>query len=138
MLDAIDYATEHKMELGGNTEHNWIVSVMLKMNDDNNNITRKRSDAFRLATKRETFLFGGVTNITQDGKEGVQHIPLVAAGTQAKLTYDERETLLKHCPEIKGIFPSMHEPACFGAHPNPQVCKASICALQDTLPSSGC
>jgi hypothetical protein len=119
------------------------------MNQDatNSYTSSGKKKKMRLATPQETFMFGGVTNITTSSSSSidgnahdvrVQHIPLVAAGTQAKLTYTERETLLKHCPEVKSIFPSMHEPACFGAHPNPSVCKASICALQDAIPSSGC
>lgn len=150
MLAAIDYAALNNIELGssgGHTaEHAWIVGVMQTMNQDSAYLKNMKK-MMRLATPRETFLFGGVTNITSSSNNNnnsnaaaglVQHIPLVTAGTQPKLTYDERDTLLKHCPEIKYIFPSMHEPACFGAHPNPSVCKASICALQDKIPSSGC
>lgn len=96
---------------------------------------------FRLATPEQQHLFGGVSNLSSSSSSDLntlQHLPYVVAGTQAHLSYNERDSLLKHCPEIKVIFPSMHEPTCFGAHPNPNTCKESICALQERIPSSGC
>jgi hypothetical protein len=63
---------------------------------------------------------------------------MVVSGTQDKLEFAHREDLLMVCPELKIIFPSLHEPACFGAHPDPVKCKSSICALQDKLPGQGC
>lgn len=93
---------------------------------------------FQVAGPELTHLFGGVYNLSSSAN-GVAHIPLVVAGTQSRLTYAERDSLLKHCPELKVIFPSMHEPACFGAHPEPETCRASICALRDGgVPSHGC
>ena len=88
-------------------------------------------------TPDQTLAFGGVQQISSDNKV-LNRVPYVAAGTFANLAWDERETLLKHCPEIKTIFPSLHEPSCFGAHPKPDTCRQSICALQENLPSSGC
>jgi hypothetical protein len=89
-----------------------------------------------LATPNDTLRFGGVVNLT-DGSS-LKHLPLVVSGTMARLAYEERDSVLKHCPEIKIIFPSLHEPACFGAHPDPAKCRLSICALQENLPSHGC
>ena len=91
---------------------------------------------FQIADSAMTQRFGGVYNLSHS--EGVERVPLVVAGTQARLTYAERDSLLKHCPELKVIFPSLHEPACFGAHPKPDTCRASICALQEQVPSHGC
>jgi Protein of unknown function (DUF5672) len=85
---------------------------------------------YRVADRDTTFAFGGV--IDPDTS------PLVISGTQAHLNWTSRDALLGVCPELKVIFPSLHEPTCFGAHPNGEKCKATICALQDTLPSSGC
>ena len=42
------------------------------------------------------------------------------------------------CPEIKMIFPSLHDPSCFGAKPNGEKCKKSICALRDPPRKGGC
>jgi hypothetical protein len=66
------------------------------------------------------------------------HPPFLVSGTLAHLNWTAREAFLQTCPELKLIFPSLHEPACFGAHPNGTKCKATICALRDKLPGSGC
>jgi hypothetical protein len=63
---------------------------------------------------------------------------LVVSGTLAHLNWTAREAFLQTCPELKIIFPSLHEPACFGAHPNGTKCKATICALRDKIPGPGC
>ena len=132
MLRVIDYAEKHQMDIGNDSEHGWTLRVIEKMRKDK----MEKDPPIRLATPEQTNVFGAVTNLTNEA--GILHIPMVVAGTHAQLTYDDRETLLKHCPEVKLIFPSLHEPACFGAHPQPQQCRASICALQDELPRSGC
>jgi hypothetical protein len=85
---------------------------------------------FKIADKNMTYAFGGVTD--------PESSPLVISGTQAQLNWTSRDDLLAVCPELKVIFPSLHEPSCFGAHPNGETCKKTICALQDELPSSGC
>lgn len=88
------------------------------------------SDAFHVGDKDTTNAFGGIYD--------PESSPLVVSGTQANLNWTSREALLTVCPELRMIFPSLHEPACFGAHPNGAKCKASICALQDSIPSQGC
>ena len=85
----------------------------------------------RMASSNTTVLWGGIV-------EDIDVAPFVVAGTQAHLDFKRREALLHVCPELNIIFPSLHEPACFGAHPEPEKCKASICALKDPLPGSGC
>jgi hypothetical protein len=85
----------------------------------------------KLANKTTTVLFGGVTDDPDSA-------PFVVSGTQDRLDYKARDMLLHVYPELKIIFPSLHKPSCFGAHPNPEKCKALICALQDPLPGSGC
>ncbi|KAG7367129.1 hypothetical protein IV203_029799 [Nitzschia inconspicua] len=86
--------------------------------------------SFKIAEKEVTYNFGGVTDY--------ETAPFVISGTQAQLNWTSRDALLGVCPELKVIFPSLHEPSCFGAHPNGEKCKATICALQEKLPSSGC
>ena len=85
----------------------------------------------RMANVTTTVLFGGIT-------DDLDTAPFVVAGTQANLEFERREALLHVCPELNIIFPSLHEPSCFGAHPNGEKCKASICALRDPLPKAGC
>jgi len=90
----------------------------------------------RYATRQDTLDFAGVHNLSST--TGLERLPMVVTGTHADLSWDDRESLLKHCPEIKMIFPSLHEPACFGAHPKPEACRATICALQTDIPPHGC
>jgi len=95
----------------------------------------------RLATPDDSIWFGGVqtTNATVMGhRRPIPPPPMVVSGTQAHLSFQHREDLLMVCPELKVIFPSLHNPACFGAHPDPDSCRATICALRDELPASGC
>lgn len=55
---------------------------------------------------------------------------LVATGTLAASDDMKREEFLAYCPELKVIFPVLHNPNCFGAEPNAEKCAASICALK--------
>ena len=131
MLRVIEYAAQQESEETApalRDEQNF-VDIMLRIN-------QKHPGTFQLATPDQTIQFGGVFNLSS--ADGLVRLPLAVAGTQAKLTYEERDSLLKHCPELKTIFPSLHEPACFGAHPNAAKCKATICALQDNIPGHGC
>lgn len=85
----------------------------------------------KMANETTTVLFGGIT-------DDLDTAPFVVSGTHANLEFARREALLHICPELNIIFPSLHEPSCFGAHPNGEKCKQSICALRDPLSSSGC
>jgi hypothetical protein len=141
---------------GGGSESRYIVETMQYWNlqfeggaavDENGADTatttkrdllgRRRSRPFRIATINQTVAFGGVHGLADDD-HGLLRLPMVVAGTQAHLSYADRDSLLKHCPELKIIFPSLHEPHCFGAHPQAEACKATICALQEPLPAHGC
>jgi len=98
---------------------------------------------YRLATPEVTRAFGGIQYVTSDQlgtseKPDLVELPLVLSGTLASLNWTIRDHVLNICPELKAIFPSLHEPSCFGAHPNGEQCKATICALRDKLPSGGC
>lgn len=88
------------------------------------------SEKFKIGERETTRLFGGF--------DEMENAPFLVSGAQPSLNYTMRDNLLSVCPEVKVIFPSMHEPACFGAHPKPSTCKESICALQDVLPPQGC
>jgi len=79
---------------------------------------------YRIATRQETHLMGGIESPNL-------FPPFVISGTLANLDHEIRQVVLEMCPEVKRIFPSLHNPACFGAHPDPNACAKSICALQD-------
>lgn len=128
MLQVLQHAKEGNIDTSRQGP-DFFLDQMLQMN-------RKGLANFRIATRQETEILGGTRNLTDDS--GVIHIPLLVAGTQERLSWEDRDSLLKHCPELKMIFPSLHEPACFGAHPKPEACKATICALQDQVSHSGC
>ncbi|GKY92319.1 hypothetical protein MPSEU_000203000 [Mayamaea pseudoterrestris] len=128
MLQVLQYAKQTDIEMAQQGP-DFFLTQMLHMND-------KGLANFRVASREDTEHFAGTRNLVNE--TGVIRVPLVVAGTQEKLSWEERDSLLKHCPELRMIFPSMHEPACFGAHPKPEVCKATICALQDHLPGHGC
>eukprot|EP00540_Astrosyne_radiata_P005231 CAMPEP_0116854384 /NCGR_PEP_ID=MMETSP0418-20121206/18562_1 /TAXON_ID=1158023 /ORGANISM="Astrosyne radiata, Strain 13vi08-1A" /LENGTH=272 /DNA_ID=CAMNT_0004487139 /DNA_START=71 /DNA_END=889 /DNA_ORIENTATION=- len=101
---------------------------------------------YRLAERNETILFGGGAQlITKDENNIVirdemeQYGPsLVLSGTGAGLDWNVRDALLSICPEWKLIFPSLHDPNCFGATPQAEKCAASICALRPDRPKRGC
>jgi len=79
--------------------------------------------SYKIATKNETFMFGATGNL---GNE----YALVASGTLPGMYYKQRETFLQYCPELKMLFPMLHDPSCFGASPDSEKCAASICALK--------
>mmetsp|Transcript_32979 Transcript_32979/g.79760 ORF Transcript_32979/g.79760 Transcript_32979/m.79760 type:complete len:332 (+) Transcript_32979:67-1062(+) len=87
----------------------------------------KDSTKYKVADRDATVAFGGVSDGT----------PFLLSGTQPNLNFTTRESILFLCPELKVIFPSLHEPTCFGAHPKPETCRSTICALND-IPPQGC
>lgn len=131
MLTVLEHAMNRQVDVGGSSEYEFFIKTMLELNKE-----KPLLNSFRLASPSETFKFGGVVNLTD--KSTLLHLPLVVSGTLARLSYEERDAVLKHCSEVKLIFPSLHEPACFGAHPNAGQCRKSICALQDNVPTHGC
>lgn len=97
-------------------------------------LNRDMPGRFRLGDVNKTLKFGGSTLIMDNNtlhedyeKKGP---PLVLSGTHAQLPWNVRDALLGICPEWKVIFPSLHDPNCFGASPNAEQCAATICALQ--------
>lgn len=88
----------------------------------------KDSTKYKIASREVTVAFGGVSD---------SGTPFLLSGTQANLNFTTRESILFLCPELKVIFPSLHEPTCFGAHPQPETCRSTICALND-IPPQGC
>ena len=127
-LQILEYAEKNNKPFKASTEYVYFQNLMQQMNNAN-------LGAFRVASEEQTQDFGGVHSLSSS--HGLTRLPLVVSGTQARLKWEERESLLKHCPEVKMIFPSLHEPACFGAHPVAEKCRTTICALGN-IPAHGC
>jgi hypothetical protein len=53
--------------------------------------------------------------------------PLAVSGTLAGLDDASRQKFLDYCPEMKMMFPSLHNSACFGAEPNAPECFKYLC-----------
>lgn len=51
------------------------------------------------------------------------------SGTLPGTSLEQRQQMIDACPEMKILFPSLHEPGCFGAALKRDTCAASICAL---------
>jgi hypothetical protein len=128
MLEVLQYHQQHDKNGQGGGDID-VVQVMQDMN-------LKGLSNFRVATPDQTMQFGGASNLSMG--DVLTSVPLAISGTQAGLLYKQRDSLLKHCPELKMIFPSLHEPSCFGAHPVKETCQATICAMQEPLPRTGC
>lgn len=122
MIEAIHYNPHD----GSTDESTYFIKTLLNMND-------KLGTSFRIATREQTVYFAGTrykinNNSTKVETEGP---PIVIAGTLSDLDTAARELMLASCPEIKLIFPALHNPNCFGAEPNKEECAKSICALKD-------
>ena len=124
MLDVIRY----KPYDGNEQEERYFIKTLLEINQ------KAGQDIYRVATKEQTQLLGGTDNITEESGP-----PMVVSGTLPRLDHTNRENFLFLCPELKIIFPSLHNPNCFGAHPNGEECARHICALKNsTERKSGC
>lgn len=125
---AVLYAIPHYDKSKG-AEHAVLVNALQKLN-------REQPGRFRLASVNETIQFGGASLIMDSKARSLykdyeeRGLPLILSGTQAQLPWNVRDALLGVCPEYKVIFPSLHEPNCFGASLNADKCAATICALQ--------
>mmetsp|Transcript_3995 Transcript_3995/g.5083 ORF Transcript_3995/g.5083 Transcript_3995/m.5083 type:complete len:117 (+) Transcript_3995:84-434(+) len=59
----------------------------------------------------------------------VDVFPLAISGTLAEFSPEARKAAIEKCPEIKMVFPSLDNPACFGASStlDKEACIASLC-----------
>jgi hypothetical protein len=133
MLDAIEYG-KPSMDIGSESE--FFSSTLAKMIKEN-------VGNYRLATKNETILLAGGAELISENNlirtDMEAYGPsLVMSGTGMNLDWNVRDALLQICPEWKLIFPSLHDPNCFGASPDAEKCAASICALKADRPKQGC
>jgi hypothetical protein len=111
----LDIMREHPPD-DGNPDYQYFLKHMIK-----------DGSKYKIADRNVTIAFAGASEYT----------PLLLSGTQAHLNWTAREAALATCPELKMIFPSLHEPTCFGAHPNGEQCKKTVCALNE-IPPQGC
>ncbi|KAL9187389.1 hypothetical protein ACHAXT_001492 [Thalassiosira profunda] len=134
ILDAIKTGKGHD----GEERHDiFFLRKMMETNKDQDGEPR-----YKIATKEQTEMFGGISPIlskmTADQwsdeklKKGAEEAgpPLIVSGTIPQLGNAARELMLDLCPELKVIFPSLHNPNCFGANPQGSKCAESICALK--------
>jgi hypothetical protein len=126
MLQVLQHHEENNKGSGGDVD---IVKAMLNMN-------LKGLSSFRVASVDQTMQFGGASNLSVG--DALPSVRLAISGTKANMLYKQRDSLLKHCHELKRIFPSLHEPSCFGAHLVKDTCQATICSMQEPLPRRGC
>mmetsp|Transcript_7318 Transcript_7318/g.10464 ORF Transcript_7318/g.10464 Transcript_7318/m.10464 type:complete len:367 (+) Transcript_7318:498-1598(+) len=123
---AMLHAIKFKSHDGREKDDVYFVKALLGINEQAGN------QVYRVASKLETQSFGGTQNFTEESGP-----PLIISGTLPQLDHDLRESILALCPELKIIFPVLHNPNCFGASPNAEECSKSICALRDPLTRRG-
>ena len=124
MLEVIQYELDKHdtLEEKNNAYTKWgqedyfFVSRMLEMVD-------KGLIHPKIAARNDTLQFGAIGGVYNENN-------LVASGILPKLKDEERDKFLSLCPELKILYPSLHNPNCFGAHPQKEACALSICALR--------
>jgi hypothetical protein len=112
---------------GGGPEDRYFVSTLMEMNK------KAGREVYKIATPEVTQWFAGTDDIVGENntlKEDETFGPLIVAGTQAHLTDDQRNWVLGTCPELKSIFPVLHNPHCFGAKPNLEECSYVITGVR--------
>jgi hypothetical protein len=129
MLDVIDF----KGDAGDTAETDYFSTGL-------DELDKRTPGKYRFATHHEQVLFaGGATLVTQNNtlREDPERFgpSFVMSGIEGDIPWEVRDHLLMLCPEWKLMFPSLHDPNCFGHSPNAEKCAASICAL-DTSRSS--
>jgi hypothetical protein len=103
----------------------FFVSRMMEMN-------QLLNKSYRLATRNDTLQFAAIESYANQEVLG-------ASGILAGLSNEDRDKFITYCPEIKMLYPSLHDPNCFGASPNSELCSKSICALRNkTQRKGGC
>jgi hypothetical protein len=125
MLAALDF-TPYK----GGQEDKYFVSTLLDYNK------KKGKDVYKIATRQVSEWFAGTQDIVGEGntlKEDETYGPMLIAGTQGHLNDETRNWVLGACPELKAVFPVMHNPHCFGARPNAEECSFAITGIRPAV-----
>ena len=113
-LSDIEKSTEYWLKWG--REDSFFVSRIKRLleNGNINNI--------KVASKDATLRYGA-------SYDRFNHTVLAVSGTLPGLSFEDRDLFLTFCPELKMIFPSLHDPNCFGAKPDGEKCALTLCAL---------
>ena len=53
--------------------------------------------------------------------------PFASVGTLQSFNDETRQQFLDYCPEMKMVFPSLHNPSCFGHSTAADFCFKSLC-----------
>lgn len=133
MIDAIRYKAYTEKD---GREDTYVINTLKELN---NHKGLKKS--YRIATKEQTHVFAGnLHNFTSVGLDvPAPPLPMVISGTMSRIDHDVRQDILNTCPELSVMFPSLHHPSCFGAHPDGDECGKHICALKPASERhSGC
>ena len=138
MLDAIKYKPYDLKK--DSREDYYFLRNLKEINNRENDGGGGGGDkiTYRIATKEQTHLFAG--NLESfDNERGPPSLPMVVSGTMASLDHKVRQNILNACPELGMLFPMLHHPSCFGAHPDGEECGKHICALTPSSErKSGC
>ena len=134
MLEALKYNPYN----GKDRDDDYFVKTLLQMNQQNlKNTDVSSQKQYQIASKEATQKFAGTDAFVKDyethkEKKSWEIVgpPFLIQGTLPRLEHEVREAFLMLCPELKVIFPVLHSPHCFGAHPNSEKCAETICALQ--------
>jgi len=135
MLDAIEYGMQQAADreqseedvpihLTWGQEDMFYVKTLLEMK-------HKHYYNVTLASKEDTIQFSALGAAANNDVWAV-------SGTLPDITYDDRQTLMNVCPEMKVFYPALHDPSCFGAKPDGDKCSKTICALQKPRKRGGC
>mmetsp|Transcript_59917 Transcript_59917/g.117813 ORF Transcript_59917/g.117813 Transcript_59917/m.117813 type:complete len:358 (-) Transcript_59917:32-1105(-) len=100
-------------------EDQFFVRTLIEMNKQ----ASPAKPRWHIAERNDTLRFSGIGS-------AVNEAVLVVSGTLPSVSYDDRQSFMNHCPEIKMFYPALHDPHCFGAQPNAELCAKSICALK--------
>jgi hypothetical protein len=119
MLDAI-YAALAKKNITKDFTNAWGLEDLFYVQSIINFI--KSGRPLKLATKEDTYMFAA------SGDKSSLSV-FSGSGTLAGLSDKDRDAFFHYCPEIKILFPSLHNPGCFGANLKREECAASICAM---------
>lgn len=148
MIDAIRYQKKKGKKYDGNKESEdmFLLTSLLEMNNDD----KYKKKHYRIATKEQTVQFGGKmspaisimtgdewTNATMKKEAEDAGPPFIISGTIPYLGNAARELVLDMCPELKVLFPSVHNKHCFGPKHQGEQCAESICALKKNQ-TGGC
>ena len=117
MLQALEFRN-----LSG-PEDSFFVGTLLEMNK------QAGREKYKIATPQVSQWFAGTADLVANGtlvEDPGDWGPMIVSGTQPNLDDAARNWVLGTCPELKVIFPVLHNPNCFGARPNPRACAASL------------